>query len=123
MMSSSSNAFPRSHRLLDSAQFTPLFEKPQWRASSQHFLLLVAENDLAAARLGIVVGKRRVKRAVDRNLLKRLIRESFRHRQDNLAGLDIVVLVRANSNHPDRQAIAAELDKVWAKLLAKRAVD
>jgi ribonuclease P protein component len=123
MSHSDSRRFPRSHRLLASAQFTPLFNQPTWRASSQHFLLLVSPNGLAAPRLGIVVGKRRVRRAVDRNLLKRLIRESFRHLGDELAGLDIVVLVRANLDHPDPAAIATELTRVWAKLLAKRAPD
>ncbi len=115
--------FPRQHRLLSPSEFKPLFDQPQWRASSQHFLLLVSENRRAAPRLGIVIGKRRVKRAVDRNLLRRLIRESFRHRTAELAGLDVVVLVRADLRHPDKRQIAEELDKVWAKLLAKRAPD
>jgi ribonuclease P protein component len=123
MTSSGSASFPRSHRLLTPSQFKALFDQPQWRASSQHFLLLVSENGLAAPRLGIVIGKRRVKQAVDRNLLRRLMRESFRLRTTSLNGLDIVVLVRADCNRPDRIAVAAELGKVWAKLLAKRAPD
>lgn len=123
MTSTGSRQFLRSHRLLEASQFKPLFDQPQWRASSQHFLLLVSENNLATARLGIVIGKRRVKKAVDRNLLRRLMRESFRHRNAELAGLDIVVLVRANLNHPDKAVITTELTKVWSKLLAKRAVD
>ncbi|MCK5875097.1 MAG: ribonuclease P protein component [Alcanivoracaceae bacterium] len=120
---SSTSRFPRQHRLLSPSEFKPLFDQPQWRASSQHFLLLVTENGLAAPRLGIVIGKRRVKRAVDRNLLRRLIRESFRHRSADLTGLDIVVLVRADLRRPDKRLIAEELGKVWAKLLAKRATD
>lgn len=123
MTSTGSRQFPRSHRLLRPAEFKPLFDNPQWRASSQHFLLLVSENRLAAARLGIVIGKRRVKRAVDRNLLRRLMRESFRHLGPELVGLDIVILVRANMDHPDKSAVTAELGKVWSKLLAKRAAD
>lgn len=123
MTSSSTTRFPRQHRLLSPSQFKPLFDQPKWRASSQHFLLLVSENGLAAPRLGIVIGKRRVKRAVDRNLLRRLMRESFRHRSVDLAGLDIVVLVRADLRDPDKRLIAEELGKVWTKLLAKRAAD
>ncbi len=123
MTSSSTTRFPRQHRLLSPSEFKPLFDQPQWRASSQHFLLLVAANGLATPRLGIVIGKRRVKRAVDRNLLRRLIRETFRHRSTDLAGLDIVVLVRADLRRPDKRLIAEELGKVWTKLLAKRATD
>lgn len=120
---SSTSRFPRQHRLLSPSEFKPLFDQPQWRASSQHFLLLVSENGLAAPRLGIVIGKRRVKRAVDRNLLRRLLRESFRHRSVELTGLDVVVLVRADLRHPDKRLISEELGKVWTKLLAKRAPD
>lgn len=120
---SGTTRFPRQHRLLSPSEFKPLFDQPTWRASSQHFLLLVSENGLAAPRLGIVIGKRRVKRAVDRNLLRRLMRESFRHRTMELSGLDVVILVRADLHHPDKRLIAEELGKVWTKLLAKRAVD
>ena len=123
MTCSASARFTRQHRLLSTSQFKPLFDHPQWRASGQHFLLLVCENDVTVARLGIVIGKRRVKRAVDRNLLRRQIRESFRHRGCDLAGLDIVVLVRADLDHPDKVLVAEELDKVWVKLLAKRVPD
>lgn len=120
---SSTTRFPRQHRLLSPSEFKPLFDQPTWRASSQHFLLLVSENGLAAPRLGIVIGKRRVKRAVDRNLLRRLMRESFRHRTIELSGLDVVILVRTDLHHPDKRLIAEELGKVWTKLLAKRAAD
>ena len=41
-----------------------------------------------------MIGKKNVKLAVQRNRLKRLIRESFRHNQETLAGWDIVVIAR-----------------------------
>ena len=56
-------------------------------------LCLVARpNTLGVARLGLVVGKRMIKRAVDRNHAKRVIRESFRL-SSGLAAMDIVVRV------------------------------
>lgn len=43
------------------------------------------------ARLGLIVPKRLVKRAVLRNLLKRLAREAFRQSQASLPPLDFVL--------------------------------
>ena len=46
------------------------------------------------ARVGIVVAKKNQKKAVHRNRIKRIIRECFRSKQQNLKGLDVVVIVR-----------------------------
>lgn len=56
--------------------------------------MFAARSGTGRARLGIVVAKRNVKLAVDRNKLKRQIRESFRQQQLTLAGLDVVVVVK-----------------------------
>jgi len=61
------------------------------------------------ARLGIIVGKRVARRAVDRNLLKRLVRESFRHRQRELAGFDLLVRPRRALLRDERGAAREEL--------------
>lgn len=47
------------------------------------------------ARLGLVIPKRLARRAVLRNLIKRLARESFRHLAHRLPGVDIVVRLAA----------------------------
>lgn len=119
-MKDSPFAFRRHHRLLTPADFQPLFDQPEFRVGGSTFLLLVRHNDLPQPRLGMVVGKRRVKRAVHRNLIRRVARESFRLRQAELAGLDILVLVKATPAQFDSQALRAELERLWDKLLAKR---
>ncbi len=43
------------------------------------------------ARLGLIVGKRQLKRAVDRNQVKRVLRETFRVNRSILPAIDIVV--------------------------------
>ena len=56
----------------------------------------VMRNETSGARLGVVVPKRLLSRAVDRNRCKRLIREWFRLHQDELSGRDWVFrLIRA----------------------------
>jgi len=48
----------------------------------------------AEARLGLAVAKRAVRRASERNRIKRIARECFRHMRTELAGIDLVLLVR-----------------------------
>ena len=47
-------------------------------------------------RLGMAVAKRHAKRAVDRNLLKRLLRESYRQHALSQRPVDLVVSLRAS---------------------------
>ncbi len=59
------------------------------------------------------MGKRAIRRAVDRNRLKRAIRESFRKEQHRLPSMDIVI--QAMQGRDDKKN-AAELDDVLAQL-------
>jgi ribonuclease P protein component len=64
------------------------------RLHGQGFSLIWCKNSLSWNRLGISVPKK-TGRAVDRNRIKRIIREAFRlHRQDFPARSDIVITVR-----------------------------
>ena len=50
-------------------------------------------------RLGIIVGKKNVSLSVERNRLRRLIREGFRTILPSRLGIDLVVLVRSGVKH------------------------
>ena len=86
--------FRPSQRLRVPAEFRRVMDAPTLRASHSGFVLLALENGLSQGRLGFVLPKRRLRLAVARNRVKRIIRESFRHHQATLAGLDIVVMAR-----------------------------
>jgi ribonuclease P protein component len=75
-----------------------VFAKPVYTKRTRFFSVFATTGDQSKARLGIVVAKRNVKLAVERNKLKRLIRESFRRQQEQLSGLDVVVVVKQNFN-------------------------
>jgi ribonuclease P protein component len=70
----------------------------------------VRANEHSLARLGLIVPKRHVPRAVDRNRVKRLIREWFRHNQGLVSGRDL--LVRVVNPLKQIEAIRNELDSL-----------
>ena len=117
-MHESGKGFPRHHRLLTAKDFSRVFKQP-FKQGDKHLTLLVQANSGDQARLGMAVPKRQLKRAVDRNHIKRLIRESFRQHQAQLRGLDIVVLVRHGILQLDNDAVFRALDKHWTQLSKK----
>ena len=58
------------------------------------FKVFFVRNSKRNARLGIIVGKKTLPGAVDRNRAKRIIREVFRRHKVKLCKLDMVVMVR-----------------------------
>lgn len=73
-------------------------------------------DDHSGARLGIIIARRHVKRATERNRLKRVIRESFRYRRDELPGIDVIVLARPGLTTLHNQTLYQQLDRLWKKL-------
>jgi ribonuclease P protein component len=76
-------------------------------------------NGLAHARIGIIAGKRVASRAVDRNRVKRLVREMFRLMRHRLDGVDVVVQLRRWSPRGSVTAARAELARLLEELAAR----
>ncbi|MEY8215135.1 MAG: ribonuclease P protein component, partial [Colwellia sp.] len=70
-------------------------------------------------RLGLAIAKKRVKLAVQRNRIKRIIRESFRLNQHELPPIDMVVMVKSGIDQLDNNVINQELAKVWRKIIQR----
>lgn len=107
--------FPRQRRLLKKADFQTVFDCP-YKVSQQGLLALFRVNHQPVSRLGVIIGKRIVKKAVTRNQFKRIIRESFRHHQNILQNLDIIVIAKS-SNQLDKIILRKGIDKLWVKLI------
>lgn len=109
------NSFSRELRLLTPSHFENVFQKAIPSVSSQ-ITLLARHNSLGHARIGITVPKKRVKKACERNRVKRLIRESFRQNQLTLPNTDIVVVGKSGLDKMSNQEITQLLSRLWKKL-------
>jgi len=106
--------FPCTNRLAKKTDFEGVFNNPQ-KITQDSFLALYTANGLTQARLGIMISKKRVENLVMRNLIKRLIRESFR--QSNLQGWDVIVMLRATCSMVNKKTMRESADKLWPLLV------
>jgi len=104
--------FTKLNRINDSGSYQQVF-KSSCRSADEKFLVLARNNSLKWARLGLVISKKNVSRAVSRNQIKRAIRESFRHHKNILKGLDIVVVAHKKQTIINNKIIIKSIDAHW----------
>ena len=92
-MNNTQYSFQRELRLLSSTDYSHVFDKA-FKLHNKAFTLLARENNLNHPRLGLVIAKKNLKFAHQRNQVKRLLRENFRLQQSLLPSFDLVVLTR-----------------------------
>ena len=113
-------SLPKAARLSKPDDFKRVFRKPA--VSRDHcFRVLARANEGQRSRLGMAVSRKVDKRAVGRNRIKRVIRESFRHAFNASSGssdvtMDIVVLPGLESATICNKALFRSLEKHWSRL-------
>ncbi|MBL8396890.1 MAG: ribonuclease P protein component [Candidatus Accumulibacter sp.] len=116
------NGFPKRYRLVRTDEYSSVFGFRR-ALKSRHFLLHYrprGSEEAREARLGLVVAKRFVRRAVDRNLLRRLGREGFRLLRPRLQACDFVLRVACKPTVIDRRLMAEEIRKLLSKMTLSR---
>lgn len=77
------------------------------------FTVLYKQNGGEDARLGLAIRKKHCRGAVQRNRLKRIVRESFRLHRDELKGLDLVVLNQPPAARAHNKKLFDSLHQHW----------
>ena len=104
--------FGRAKRMLRKRQFDEGLRGASVRTGRGALHLAARDTEVDMARLGLVVGKRMLPRAVDRNRAKRVIRESFRQAA-GLPAMDIVLRVAV----PAAEVTVADADRLFDALV------
>ncbi len=109
--------FKPEQRLRTAAEYDAVFSKPL-RSKDRYFLLLTRKNTQTHPRLGLIVSKKRIRKAVSRNRIKRIIRDSFRLHQNQLPAVDLILLAYQPADTADNRELNFSLDRHWKKLLS-----
>jgi len=111
--------FPKRLRLLSAADYKPVFARAEHKVSCKELLILCRANGLDHPRLGLVVAKKHCRLAVQRNRIKRQIRETYRQNQHSLAGFDYVVLAKSGTVCLENPELRQVLNKQWNRILKR----
>ncbi len=107
--------FPRNVRLTRGVEFQRVFQQGK-RLHANGVNARAAANGMGFPRLGMAIAKKALRRAHERNRIKRLVRESFRHHQANLPAVDIVVMCRHEVLTMSNAEIFQQLEGLWLRL-------
>ena len=115
----------RHHRIVSAGDYRSVFNNRK-RVGGHFFTIHQLPNDTGIHRLGLAVSRKVSKRAVDRNRIKRQIRESFRRLRAGVAqcesphtGLDMVVVAKTSAKQAENRALSRELDRLFGRVAEK----
>ena len=108
--------YRRHQRLLTREDFERTYTLADRSYKTAVCAATACRNQLEAARLGLIVGKKSLPMAVSRNRFKRIAREVFRCRQQELCGLDVIIMARARANNMPPRELRASIEQLFTGL-------
>lgn len=102
-------------KLIKTDDFSSVFNFRK-RISAKYLALHYLPSHHAQARIGLVVGKKTAKLSVQRNYMRRVLRELFRLQQHEIGAVDLIIRVQKKFNKADFMQIKQEFDGLMAKL-------
>ncbi|MDP6182511.1 MAG: ribonuclease P protein component [Gammaproteobacteria bacterium] len=102
-------------RLLKPIEFQHTFAQGK-RYRCRFFTVTARVNELKHPRLGLAISRKHAPRAVERNRIKRVVRESFRCNATRMGPVDIVVQATATARSESSDVLSRKLEVLWSKL-------
>lgn len=103
------------NRLILSKDFDSVHKLGRFFSFGQVFLK-ISKNDFLETRIGISIGIKFSKKAVDRNKAKRQLREIIKKQLDNLKpGFDVVIMLKKEKNPPIYSKLEQEIGEIFLK--------
>jgi len=109
------DSFPRQVRLTRGIDFQRVFQHGK-RLHANGLNARAAANTVGFPRLGMAIAKKALRRAHERNRIRRLVRESFRHHQATLPPVDLVLMCRSDVLTMSNAELFLQLDSLWLRL-------
>lgn len=107
--------FRDAYRLRKTDEYSSVFAFK--RAIKGRYLIVhFRPNGGATARLGVVVAKKLARRAVERNRIKRVVREGFRLQRGTLPALDMIVRLHRPLTDATRTSVQEDLSGLLRRL-------
>ncbi len=97
--------FPAKNRILKSSDYTDVMKFADKTLYSKTCVCFAKINLLGTPRLGLAIPKKRIKKAVERNRIKRIYREAFRLKKRDFQSFDIVLMSNGITAKMDNKQI------------------
>lgn len=117
-----SACFSKSLRLLTAQDFKHVFDQTTFKVHTSHLLFFVhiPSDKTALNRLGLAIAKKKIKRAHERNRLKRLLREYFRAHQSQLpCTVELVVIAKQDVSSCENAEIFMQIAQAFSQIARK----
>ena len=86
------------------------------KVSDRYFFILARDNQQEEARIGFALAKKKIKLAVARNRIKRIVREQFRYLKTEGAALDLVIMANRSCVDASNRELAQSFQNLWRRL-------
>jgi ribonuclease P protein component len=110
--------FAKQAKIVKTDDFSSVFNLRK-RIANKYLVMRYRINDKNTARLGLIVSKKTAKLAVQRNYMRRIMRELFRLNQHNLPAMDLVIQIQKFFGRAEFLEVKKEFEYLMQKIRSK----